>query len=553
MLTNYHTLTYIAAGLKSKLEGQTLAEAFTQHRDELVLRCRGVDDALVISCDRDFNTLYLRPHFSRARANSTNVLARCIEQRIVEIRMHPRDRVVTFCLSAGDRLDALFFGAKANVVVLDRNQIVCDAFKDANHVVGSKAEYRGGEIVYDAANAHSLVAAAKLPTMFAAMKDAYPTLGATLVKEILHRAGISSTSNPATLHEEQRETLHRALLSVLNDLAAPLPRVYLADDGSPIQFSLVPLVHHDDLVERRFVDVHEAIRFVVARTRSREFIDHEKRSIVAKLQQKLSKAKRTVEAVEYDLASSERAEEHQKFGELLMAHLHRVETRAKSVELEGVEIPLQKDLSAVQNAQKYFEKAKRARSALHKAAERRRELHATIAPAERLLALLEEVNSKEELKKFMSKHNDELERFGIGEKSEAREQLPFRVFTVDGGFEVWAGKSSKNNDELTLKHAKPNDLWFHARGAAGSHVVLKVNSGKGEPSKRAREQAASIAAYYSKMKNAKMVPVAMTEKKFVRKPKGAAPGSVTVEREKVIFAEPALPDDMEEGKRKKGK
>jgi predicted ribosome quality control (RQC) complex YloA/Tae2 family protein len=72
--------------------------------------------------------------------------------------------------------------------------------------------------------------------------------------------------------------------------------------------------------------------------------------------------------------------------------------------------------------------------------------------------------------------------------------------------------------------------------------VLKVNTGKGEPSKKAKEQAASIAAYYSKMKNAKMVPVAMTEKKYVRKPKGAAPGSVMIEREKVVFVEPMLPE-----------
>ena len=143
----------------------------------------------------------------------------------------------------------------------------------------------------------------------------------------------------------------------------------------------------------------------------------------------------------------------------------------------------------------------------------------------------------------MSEYKDELDEFGIGEKSEAREQLPFRIFAVDGGCEVWAGKSSKINDQLTLKYAKPNDLWFHARGAAGSHVVLKVNTGQGEPSKKAKEQAASIAAYYSKMKNAKMVPIAMTEKKYVRKPKGAAPGSVTIEREKVIFAEPALPEE----------
>jgi predicted ribosome quality control (RQC) complex YloA/Tae2 family protein len=71
--------------------------------------------------------------------------------------------------------------------------------------------------------------------------------------------------------------------------------------------------------------------------------------------------------------------------------------------------------------------------------------------------------------------------------------------------------------------------------------VLKVGSGRGEPSKKAKEQAASIAAYYSKMRSSKLVPVAVTERKYVRKPKGAPPGTVVLERERVIFAEPALP------------
>jgi predicted ribosome quality control (RQC) complex YloA/Tae2 family protein len=115
------------------------------------------------------------------------------------------------------------------------------------------------------------------------------------------------------------------------------------------------------------------------------------------------------------------------------------------------------------------------------------------------------------------------------------------VFTVDGGFEVWAGKNSANNDLLTLRYARPDDLWFHARGGSGSHVVLKAHSGKGDPGKRACEQAAGIAAYYSKMKTAGTVAVAMTEKRFVRKPRGAPPGTVVIEREKVIFAQPALP------------
>jgi predicted ribosome quality control (RQC) complex YloA/Tae2 family protein len=158
-----------------------------------------------------------------------------------------------------------------------------------------------------------------------------------------------------------------------------------------------------------------------------------------------------------------------------------------------------------------------------------------------LLSGIEALNSKEELIDFMNEHEPELLEFGIGKKGRPQEAPPFRTFTVDGGFQVWAGKSSANNDLLTMKYARPHDLWFHARGGSGSHVVLRKGSAKGEPGKKARQQAAGIAAYYSKMKHAKMVPVAMTERKYVRKPKGSPPGTVVLEREKVVFAEPLLP------------
>ncbi|MBN1447712.1 MAG: DUF814 domain-containing protein, partial [Bacteroidetes bacterium] len=106
----------------------------------------------------------------------------------------------------------------------------------------------------------------------------------------------------------------------------------------------------------------------------------------------------------------------------------------------------------------------------------------------------------------------------------------------------WAGKNSANNDLLTLRHSRPNDLWFHARGAGGSHVVLKTGSAGGDPSKEAIREAAAIAAYYSKHRKGKRIPVAYTEKKYVRKPKGAPSGTVVIDREKVILVDPALPE-----------
>lgn len=549
MLTNYYALTYLSNALDSRLRGKQITSSFSQEKDQLVLLFRDTDGALIISTDRVINTLYLRPKFARARANSADVLRGCVTQTIADIRMHAMDRVIMFRFESDARLHVRFFGAKANVVLVDRDEKITDAFKDAKSLMGTKVEYRSGEIMYDVDALRQRFMKPQFATLGAILKEEFPTLGTTLVKEILYRAQLPSNVGAMSVTEEQIQAMQHALSLVLNDLATPKPRLYLYDEGemkgTAAAFSIIPLSHLEELKEESFDDVHEAIRVFLSGRRLQESIGDQKKSIIGKLSQKLQKAHRSAVAIETDLKSAARAEEYQLFGDLLMTHLQEAKKGDKSLTVSAsdanVEIPLSKELSPIQNAQKYFEKAKRSRTAQQQASERLRELRSSITPAEKLLTAIESVKTKDELKNFMTTYKDELEEFGVGPKSDDREHLPFRIFTVDGGFEVWAGKSSKNNDELTLKFAKPNDLWFHARGAAGSHVVLKINTGKGEPSKKAREQAASIAAYYSKMKNAKQVPVAMTEKKFVRKPKGAAPGSVAVEREKVIFAEPALP------------
>ena len=113
----------------------------------------------------------------------------------------------------------------------------------------------------------------------------------------------------------------------------------------------------------------------------------------------------------------------------------------------------------------------------------------------------------------------------------------FRKFEISTNATLYVGKDSKNNDELTFGLGKPNDYWFHLRGGSGSHCILKY-SGEGKPHKELIEKSASIAAYYSSQRNGGFVPVIYTQKKYVRKPKGANPGSVVVAKEEVIMVEP---------------
>jgi len=123
-----------------------------------------------------------------------------------------------------------------------------------------------------------------------------------------------------------------------------------------------------------------------------------------------------------------------------------------------------------------------------------------------------------------------------------------RRFELAGGWIVLVGRSNKENDVLTHRVARPNDLWLHARGVAGSHVVLRREGHRDKPPKSIIEEAARIAAYYSKGRTSSMVPVICTEKRYVRKPRRATPGLAVCMREKVLLVEPRLPEEGARGR-----
>ena len=119
-------------------------------------------------------------------------------------------------------------------------------------------------------------------------------------------------------------------------------------------------------------------------------------------------------------------------------------------------------------------------------------------------------------------------------------------YALPGGWTVLAGRTDADNDRLSLKVARPDDWWFHVRGLPGSHVILQV--GKSDPDKATLEAAAAVAAWHSKARHGGVVAVSCTRARFVKKPRGAKPGTVTIRKETVLKVRPGLPDgaDAEE-------
>ncbi len=113
-------------------------------------------------------------------------------------------------------------------------------------------------------------------------------------------------------------------------------------------------------------------------------------------------------------------------------------------------------------------------------------------------------------------------------------------YTLTEGWKVLAGRTDADNDQLSLRIARPNDWWFHVRGMPGSHVILQARPGE-EPSSSVLKQAAAVAAYHSKARTGGLVAVSVTRARFVSKPRGARPGTVQIRKEKIIKIRPALP------------
>jgi predicted ribosome quality control (RQC) complex YloA/Tae2 family protein len=124
-----------------------------------------------------------------------------------------------------------------------------------------------------------------------------------------------------------------------------------------------------------------------------------------------------------------------------------------------------------------------------------------------------------------------------------RPQTAVYQYELSEGWIALAGRTDADNDRLSITLAAPDDWWFHAHGLPGSHVLLRARADQ-EPSRAILKEAAAIAAYHSKARQAGIVPVAATQARYVTKPKDAKPGTVCIRKETIIKVRPAIPGDQ---------
>jgi len=560
MISNYYTLRLLATVLDNVLRGSEIEEVFCQTKNELLIsfRADGEHRCLTVSCEPSMNYAFLRSQINRAKKNSVDVFRILWGRTIREVSIQPADRELVIHCSGDVRLLIRMFGSKANVLLIDDQYAVMDSFLNAKELRGTLLS-DGGEArsqrKWTRADFQAQLRSIGTILLPAALKKLLPLFNTTLIREACHRSGVNEHKVVAEVSEEGIEKLFASCETILKEFEeSPKARIY-SPSGLPPTLSIISLEHLGDANVEMFDSIHDAIRVFVGKSRKQKSLLQEKESLLHFLTQGTERAERTLQKMEQETEALQRAMQYERLGKLLMANLMELQKGMKEVELEDVFsrdramalIKLDQKLTPAQNAEHYFNKAKKARAGAKEKLEHQEDVRERWETMRELLDRVSDVQTYDQLAELTANSGEQLKKLGYkglpGEAREKREVAPFRIFTVTGGFQVWVGKNSENNDLLTLKYARPNDLWFHARGSSGSHVVLRTGTGKGEPSRRALEETAGIAAFYSKMKNAKNVPVAMTERKYVRKPRGAPAGTVTIEREKLLFVNPKLPGE----------
>jgi predicted ribosome quality control (RQC) complex YloA/Tae2 family protein len=553
MLTHYFTLQSLAHEFNERLHNAIIRQIFTQQRNELLISCSVDDNAwtLSTSCNPRLNYVFLRDSVARAKKNSVDLFDDAVSLHVLGVTVHPFDRILQIQLENDSAFCFQLFGPTANILLVDREMVIVDAFKRKRELVGQTFEVERKEDPLRAMTSPDAFEEALrkqgAKNIFAALKIAIPGMGSTLAREALHRSRTDEKTPLKNVSSDEVREIQKGVHQVLDEVGSPHPTLYYRGD-IPRLFSLIPLQHFTGSRAEEFSSVNDAVRTFVVQTFRTQVVDAEKNLLLSKIKTAIDRLQRSLTAIQAELQHTSRAEEYDRIAKIIMANLQHLTKGTKAIDLPDIfagekstHIALDPKLTPAQNAERYFGKAKSARHA-HGETERRAEaVKKDIALLEKMQLHLDSCSTKEQLKEFRDDYNDDLLRLKLTKPKSGGEEIPFRVFTVVGGFQVWAGKNSENNDLLTMKHTRPNDLWFHARGGSGSHIVLKVGTSSGNPSKVAIQEAASIAAYYSKMRKAKMVPVAYCERKYVKKPKGASAGTVTLQREKVVFAEPALP------------
>lgn len=363
--------------------------------------------------------------------------------------------------------------------------------------------------------------------------DAFAGVSPLLAREIVHRSG--SPDDP--------EALWRAFREMMAAFRSHAYEPNVVDLRGKTFFSVTRLTHLDGDA-RMYDSILECLEAYFGDKAERDLVRQRSADLHRFLLNEKTKNEKKIEKLEATLEEAKEADRYRITGELLIANMHAIRKGQTSVEVidyyderqPTVTIELDPQLSPSENAQRWFKRYNKAKNSMAAAMEQMEAAREEIAYFDTLLAQLENASLQdiEEIREELAEQGYLKPRGGAA----ARKKKPVRpallLYTSSENVPIYVGKNNTQNEYLTNRLASPNDTWLHTKDIPGSHVVIR-GTGFGNAT---LEEAAMLAAYYSRGKASSLVPVDYTLIRHVRKPNGAKPGFVIYDHQKTLFVTP---------------
>jgi len=555
------------------LIGGRVDKVYMPERDEIVVavRSRGNNYKLLLT-----SSTHPRTHFiSQAKENPMQPPLFCMVLRkhlgggrVLDVAQPNFERILEIHVESPDemgdmsvkRLIIEIMGKHSNVILACGDRII-DSTKRVNREISSVREVlpdgvyerppsgvKDNPTRLEYAGFSARVKASPGFMLQNIIYGGYSGISPIMATEICTRAGIGAEEFGGSIGDADIERIYSAFKSLMFEVGACrfAPEIIFDTKNAPKDFSAIGMSCYDSYKKMQFDSMSALLEHFYV-TKDKTYRMSQKTADLRKLVKQASeRAVRKKEAHIRTLRDIQDRDTLKLWGELLLANVYAIKqgmtafTAQNYYDGSEIEIPLDPLLSPAENAQRYFRMYNKQKRTYTAVCEQMRQTDVEMEYLEGVLTSLNLCADEADVEEV----REELANQGVVKKRRARagqqkkSSKPLSFVSADG-FEIFVGKNNRQNDELTLKFAESRDIWFHTKNIPGSHVIVRT---KGDtPPESTLNEAANLAAYYSKARNGSHVPVDYTERRNVKKPSGAKPGMVIYDNYKTAYITPKTP------------
>ncbi|MBQ8526180.1 MAG: NFACT family protein [Clostridia bacterium] len=563
--------------LNERLAGGKIDKIHQPERDEIIMHIRHIgENSRLLLCA---NPTFPRVHLTRmTKENPAQPPMFCMLLRkhlaggkILGFEQNDFERIIKMNVEASDELGFMgvksliieIMGKHSNIILTDGNGKILDSIYHVDITVSSVRQVLPGlmyELPPSQGKGNPLLAgendiAAHLDGSELELKrqlmNAYSGISPMVASEIVYRATGSADTRGCDAVADVRLRAARCFVYIFDKIRAGeyTPTVLInAESGKMLDYSGIDITMYEEMaVKETYDSMSEALDSFYIKKATGESMRQKSGDLMKFVTNNIDRCRKKLQIQNETLFKVGKRDKYKLYGDLVTANIYRIQQGMTGIEVENyysengetVAIALESDLTPAQNAQKYYKRYNKDKTAEAETL-KQKELNET--EIDYLESVQQAIATADSMTELTQIRDELIEQGYLKNKGRLKKSMktpapqPLHFISSDG-YDIYVGKNNRQNDYVTLKIGRSTDLWFHTKGIHGSHVVVKTGDAETVPDGTYIE-AATLAAYYSKGRSGSNIPVDYTEVKNVKKPSGAKPGMVIYVNYSTLYTNP---------------